>query len=285
MAITKDSTAPTVTLGSYVSSITSQAATVDFQSTELGTYRILVNNTDTGVTGSVSSINTTVHLSVPNAQFSNGDNSLKITVTDSAGNIGTSSTVVVNKDLIPPAPVTNVQLSDCDYIGNTGTDCAPLGNPRSGMTGRDFSVKWDTPTSSGSFSTYNVYILPVGVTLDTNVHAPVKVLGTFASTGVILDNTTTYDSSGTTLPTTGTGNYYATVLVRKLNGLYSANAASTGAIITADDITYPTLTQAAFTNNTSLTLTYNKPLSPVLTAYNSAFLSSAGGCFVSDTSS
>jgi len=153
------------------------------------------------------------------------------------------------------------------------------------MTGRDFSIKWDIPTSSGSFSVYNVYVLPVGTSLDTNVHTPVKSIGNFAATGVILDNTTLADSSGSLLPTTGTGNYYATVLVRKINGLDSVNAASTGAIITADVITYPTLTQAAFTNSTSLTLTYNKPLSPTLTAYNSAFLSSGGGCFVRDTSS
>lgn len=152
------------------------------------------------------------------------------------------------------------------------------------MTGRDFSIKWDLPTSSGSFSTYNIYILPTGTTLDTSKHAPVKTLGTFNSTGVILDNTITYDSSGTTLPTTGTGSYYATVLVRKLNGLYSTNASSTGVTITADNITYPTLTQAAFTANTSLTLTFNKPLSPTLSAYNSAALSSSG-CFTVDTSS
>ncbi len=68
-AITKDTVAPMITIGEYSNNITSQNVSLGFQSNELGTYRVLVNNIDTGVTGTVSAINTTVTVSVPNAAF------------------------------------------------------------------------------------------------------------------------------------------------------------------------------------------------------------------------
>ncbi len=128
------------------------------------------------------------------------------------------------------------------------------------MSGRDFYVQWDTPTGSGGFATYDIFVLPVGTTVDTNIHTPVKSVGGFTSTGSFLLDGQATDSSGSLLPQTGTGQYVASVLVHKFNGLYSSTVSSSGTIITADAITYPTISSAAFTSNTSLTLTYNKTL-------------------------
>lgn len=153
------------------------------------------------------------------------------------------------------------------------------------MSGRDFYVQWDAPTGSGGFSTYDIYVLPTGATLNTSVHSPVKVIGEFSSTGTFLNDSQAMDSSGSTFPQSGTGSYFATVLVHKTNGLYSTNASSTGTVITADTIAYPTLSNASFVSNTGITLTYDKALTGSLTAYDATKLSSASSCFTIDASS
>lgn len=74
-------------------------------------------------------------------------------------------------------------------------------------------------------------------------------------------------------------------MVRKSNGLESSVAASSGATIAADAITYPSFVSAAFVSNTGIALTYSKPLSSTLSQYDSSKLSSPSGCFLVDSTS
>ena len=217
-----------------------------------------------------------------------GNNALTITVTDAVGNVGTSSAVSVYKDGTPPPPVVSVALSDCDFLSNSGTPCEVLANPRSGMSGRDFAVSWGLPpdTSSGSFESYRIYVLPEGTAFTgTGTQVPMKTLFTFSQTGVVLDDSISTDSLGTALPQSGTGNYVAHVVVRKTNGLESSVASSVTATVTADAITYPVFSSAAFTSNTGITLAYSKPLSTNLSRYDASKLSSPSGCFLMDFTS
>lgn len=162
--ITRDSVAPVIGLLSNSNNIVSQDVSLTFSANEAGTYRVYVNGADTGINGSYSGSNFTQAVTVPNALFTvnPGNNSLFVRVYDDAGNFGDSVTNQVYKDGTPPSAVASVNLSDCDRLSNAGTPCAALGNPRSGMSGRDFSVSWPalSATASGSFEAYKVYVLP-----------------------------------------------------------------------------------------------------------------------------
>lgn len=288
--ITRDSVAPVVNLISNSNNIVSQDVSLIFSANEAGTYRVYVNGADTGINGSYSGSSFAQGVTVPNALFTvdPGNNPLSVRVYDDAGNFGDSATNQVYKDGTPPPAVASVALSDCDHLANSGTVCSALGNPRSGMSGRDFSVTWPalSPTASGSFESYKVYVLPSGTAFTgTGGQTPSKTIFAFSQTGVVLDDSLAADSVGTPFSQTGSANYVAYVVVRKSNGLESGAIASSGATISADAITYPTFVSASFVSNTGIALTYSKPLSATLSQYDSSKLSSPGGCFLVDSTS
>lgn|GEM_PF-6295292 len=228
---------------------------------------------------------------VNNAALVNGANTIRVKFTDTAGNgpVYSTNSATPYKDLTPPLPPQSVTLTDCDYLGNTGTPCAALGNPKNGVTGRDFYVDFVLPTSTGAIQEYDIYLALSGQVL-TSTSTILKrvyqndIIGT--STGVWIGDAVTTDSNGNPLILSGTGEYYTSIKSFKSNGLYSlTSTASTGAIITFDTISLPTFASAAFTSNTGITLTYSKALTGTLSAYNMSRLSSATSCFAFDTSS
>lgn len=148
----RDTVSPAVSPVSSTNNIVSQDVTAQFSANEAGTYRVYVNDVNVGITGSYSGGSANQSVTVPNSAFTldPGYNSLYVTVTDAAGNEGKSATSQIYKDGTPPPPVTSVSLSDCDYVGNSSTPCATKGNPRSGLSGRDFHVTWTPPADTAS---------------------------------------------------------------------------------------------------------------------------------------
>lgn len=107
-AISRDSVSPTVSPVSSSNNIVSQDVSATFSANEAGTYRVFVNDVNIGVTGSYSGSNSVEHVTVSNSAFGidPGNNTMYVTVTDDAGNIGTSPTSTIYKDGTPPPPVT-----------------------------------------------------------------------------------------------------------------------------------------------------------------------------------
>lgn len=111
------------------------------------------------------------------------------------------------KDLTPPLPPQSVNLTDCDHIGNAGTPCAIFGNPKNGVTGRDFYVNFTLPASTGAIQEYDIYAALSGQVL-TSTSTVLKrvyqndIIGT--STGVWLGDNITTDSNGNPFIASGT---------------------------------------------------------------------------------
>lgn len=287
--VTKDSVSPTVAPLSHTNNIVSQDVTVSVNANEAGTYRAYVNGSYAGVIGTYDTPNIVKQFIIPNSAFTvdPGNNPVYVTVTDAVGNVGYSPESSVYKDGLPPNPVSSVSLEDCDYVGNSSTACANLGNPRNGTSGPDFRVSW-TPVSESAaptFDAYEVYVLPEGTLFSSSGVTAVKTLFVSTASGTFLDDAQMADSLGNPFHSTGSVNYIAYVKVRKSNGLSSVETASSPVSITADAITYPSFLSARFVSNTGVALEYSKPLSSTLSHYDASKFFSDSGCFNIDVSS
>lgn len=171
--ITKDITPPTVTVLSYApSTVSNEDFSVTWSASENGTYALEVNGVElvgsngTNVVGTFTGAN--IISTINNSVLVNGVNTIKVKFTDAASNGPVlSDPAPVTKDNIPPQPPQSVTLADCDYVGNGGTPCAALGNPRSGATGRDFRIDFTLPSNTGSIQEYQVYVVPFGQSLNS----------------------------------------------------------------------------------------------------------------------
>lgn len=273
-SITKDTTAPTASIVSWTpSTVAAENVSLTWNASEAGTYVIEVNGVNltagdgTNVVGSYTAgdMNSVVN----NAALANGTNTIKIKFTDTAGNgpVYSTNSATPYKDLTPPLPPQSVTLTDCDYVGNAGTPCAALGNPKSGVTGRDFYVNFVLPTNTGAIQEYDIYAALSGQTL-TSTSTILKrvyqndIIGT--STGVWMGDGVIADSNGNPFISSGTGTYYIAIKSFKSNGLYSDFVYSTGSLITYDTFALPVFSGASFTSNTGITLTYSKTLTGTL---------------------
>lgn len=287
--ITKDTTPPTALITGYSpSTISAETVSVTWNASEAGTYTIEVNGSSlssgdgTNVTGAYTSGD--MISVINNNVFGNGANTIRVKITDTAGNGPAYSTnsATVTKDNTPPLPVQSVTLTDCDSLGNEGTPCAIRGNPQYGVTGRDFYINFILPTSTGSIQEYDVYAVQSGqvLTSTSSILARIyqnELVGT--STGIWLPDNVTHDSNGNPLISSGSTTYNAIITTFKANGLYSSGVVSSGSLVSFDNIVLPTFSGASFTSNTGITLTYSKALTGTLSSFDSSKLSSSLGCF------
>lgn len=294
-SVTKDIDPPTSTITTYgPSTISSENVSVTWNASEAGTYVVEVNGTNliasngTNVVGSYTSGDMVSVIN--NSVFQNGTNTIRIKVTDSVlnGPAYSVNSATITKDNTPPLPPQSVTLTDCDAIGNAGTPCAVFGNPKNGVTGRDFYINFVLPTATGGIQEYDIYATLSGQVLTSTSSILKRVyqndlIGT--STGVWLDDSIVSDSNGNPFISSGTGTYYATVKSFKSNGLYSSGTDSSGSVISFDTVTLPVFSGASFISGTGIALTYSKTLTGTLSGFNSSKISSASGCFLMDNSS
>ena len=292
-SITKDTIPPTSNISTtFATIVTSQNVTVTWDASEAGTYAVDINGSSlnggdgTNTVGSYSVGN--IVSTINNSIFLNGSNTIRIKFTDTVGNGPVySNSVTVTKDFTAPSAPLSVALTDCDALGNTGTPCAILGNPKNGVSGRDFYINFVLPTATGSIQEYDIYATLSGQVLTSTSSILKRVYQndiTGTSTGIWLDDSTVADSNGNAFITNGTGTYYATIKSFKSNGLYSSGTDSSGSIVSFDSISLPVFSGASFTFNTGITLTYSKSLTGNISLFNATKISSASGCFTMDTS-
>lgn len=286
--ITKDTVVPTASITGYSpSTISAETVSVTWNASEAGTYALEVNGSvlssgnGTNVTGTYTSGD--MISVINNNVFANGANTIRVKMTDVAGNgPAYSNAATVTKDNTPPLPVQSVTLTDCDALGNGATPCAARGNPEQGVTGRDFYIDFTLPTSTGGIQEYDVYAVQSGQVLTSTSSILTRIYQnalTGTATGIWLPDSVTHDSNGNPFISSGSIAYNAIIATFKANGLYSSGVVSSGSLVSFDDIVLPVFSGASFTSNTGITLTYSKALTGTLSKFDSSKLSSSGGCF------
>ena len=283
-----DTTAPTPSVASYTSTVSTGNANFQWYANENGTWTVRVGGNGTDPTSGVqitgnnaSGTYTDANAAssdqilsiVNNSDLSEGNNTVYVYLTDDGGNIA-SANATIAKDSTPQLlPPTNVGLTDNDNTIDSGID------------GRDFTVSWTKPTEQNTidhFQRYDLYLLPNGTTINTSTHSSggsVTDINVETWTG---SSTLTIDGTGTAF---ATGNYVAWIVVASDNVNYedSDAAPSPSVTITSEVPTPPVFQTASFIDNTTLQLTFDSNLHTTLSQHTATGITS--GDFTVDSSS
>jgi hypothetical protein len=250
-AVTKDLTAPTVTITATNPNLltTGQTSSVSWNANESGSYAVRVGScAGTLVTGPNASGNyTSGNLSSTIAvnDISEGTNTIYACLTDAGGNAG-SATTTIDKDTTPPGQVTGLTLTDNDTTND-------------GVNGFDVTLNWTPATADTSFNRYWLYLLPAATTLDTNSHNYIKqIIGSQATNTWTGDATITTDSAGATI---SADDYIAYVVAQDNVGQKSTPAASAAATLVMDDLAAPTFVSATTTDVNTVRLNFSENIS------------------------
>lgn len=258
-AITKDLTAPTVTVSSamptYVT--TGQSVSVAWSANETGTYAVKIGScsgaTASGTNASGNYTSGSLTSTVPVNDLAEGSNTIYVCLTDTAGN-ASSATGTATKDTTAPTAVTGITLVDNDTTHD-------------GVDGYDLTVNWSPATTDSSFSNYKIYVLPAATTLDTLIHTPLATVTGQTTTTWTGTNVIVNDSAGNAL---AAGSYTAYIIARDIANQSSTAAASPAATLTLDDISAPTFTSAVTVDTNTVRLVFSEPISTVDTTKISA---------------
>ncbi len=121
-------------------------------------------------------------------------------------------------------------LTDCDSVANFATPCGINGNPKHGLSGRDFYINFTLPTNTGSIQEYDIYVVQSGQVLTSTSSILTRIyqnnLSELTSTGIWLPDALASDSNGLPLISSGSATYTAIIKTFKANGLYSTEVAS-----------------------------------------------------------
>jgi hypothetical protein len=260
--ITKDLTAPTVTIASVNPGLisTGGTSTVTWNANESGTYQVRIGGSDcstgsiatgSNATGSYTSGSGNILSTVPVADLgSEGANTVRVCVTDSVSNVG-NTTSTISRDTTAPTAVTGVTLADND-------------NSNDGVDGRDVTITWTPASTDSSFNHYKLYLLPSGTTLDTAIHATTAVLSVPQTTATFTGTSDLKtDSEGNTL---AAGNYVAYVMAVDNSLQKSTPTASAVSTLVLDDVAAPTFVSANTVDINTVKIVFSEPISFVDTA-------------------
>lgn len=273
--LTKDTVAPTVTISGWTASVNDpNNAQLTWSANESGNISVRnggssgdaasgTQTAGTNVTGSYTSGN--MVSTVNNASLAVGSNTIYVHLTDDVGNTGSASKAISRDDTPPVGPVSNISLADNDTT------------PDSEVDGRDFTITFTEPSPNTQVSAYDLYIYQASdsyLSSDTKITSIAKGSNSFVGTTA---NTT--DSKAKPLK----GGDYRVVIVSRGNGNYEDSSAiySANSTIEAENAVPPAFSSAAFIDNTTLKITFDKNLSTVLSDHDPSKLSSS--CFTINT--
>lgn len=261
----KDLTTPSITIGSYNSTVSTEDALFQWRASENGAWTVRIGGDGTDPTsgfqisganasGNYTDVNAAgndlISSTVPNGDLSEGVNTVYVYLTDDGNNVSSASRTIT-KDTTPKlSSPTAFSLSDKDSTLDSGID------------GRDFYVTWIKPFTQHTidyFKQYDIYLLPEGVQLNTGVHstgATITDFDTEAWTGSVALTT---DGEGNPF---ATGNYVAWVALMSSDNDYedADPSSSPPALITAEVPTPPVFQSATFIDDTTLQLTFDANL-------------------------
>jgi len=275
----KDLTAPSLTMGSYNSTVSTDDALFQWKANENGVWTVRVGGDGVDPTsgsetshvdasGTYTDLNVTagdfISSTIPNGDLNEGVNDVYVYLTDDGGNVA-SITRTITKDSTPKlSSPTAFLLIDNDFTADSGID------------GRDFSVTWTKPYTQYTldhFERYDIYLLPEGVVLNESMH----------STGATITDVNVEVWTGSSVLTTDgegnvfqTGNYVAWIaLISNDSDYENADPAHTVvAEITSEVPIPPVFQSASFVDNTTLQLTFDANLNTDLSQHTATGITS-----------